>query len=287
MTEAHCSLCQRDRDKKYFSQSLIVPNALLNYCDTCVGTKYKQYRDITGNDEAALWLTCSVLELPVIKEILDVAKKPIDEKTGAGRKPDLFKAYYSALKGSGIKISGFWQSDIMLDDLINIRQANDDVNESEEDEAEIRHQRELTWGKFNDEEYELLEEIYNEYTTDILAMEVGQIRRFRDLCKAELRKMKADESGDKADIESAQKSIKELMAMLKIDKFEDNTKSDTDRFIDRLIWKIEETEPAEEEDREKYRDIAGFEVAFGNIMRSMRNLLTGSRDYKAIPKEEE
>ena len=49
---------------------------------------------------------------------------------------------------------------------------------------------------------------------------------------------------------------------------------------------IEETEPAEEEDKEKYRDIAGFEHSFKEIMRSMKNLLTGSRDFPDIPSEE-
>lgn len=280
LTQNHCCLCGRDRDKQYFDISPITGN-FYPYCNTCLNTKYKQYITITGSEEAALWLTCALLEIPVIKNVLNVAKETTNQK-----KIGLLKAYFEALKNSDLKPLGFFESDIMLDDLVDIRQANDneDIDESSE---EIRHERELTWGKFSDEEYELLEQIYSEYTTDLVGMEVGQIRRFRDLCKAELRKMKADESGEKADIESAQKSIKELMAMLKIDKFEDNTKSDTDRFIDRLIWKIEETEPAEEEDREKYRDIAGFEVAFGNIMRSMRNLLTGSRDYKAIPKEEE
>ena len=49
---------------------------------------------------------------------------------------------------------------------------------------------------------------------------------------------------------------------------------------------IENEEPAEDEDKEKYRDIAGYEKSFKEIMRSMRNLIAGTKDYPDIPKEE-
>ena len=49
---------------------------------------------------------------------------------------------------------------------------------------------------------------------------------------------------------------------------------------------IENEEPAEEEDKEKYRDIAGFEGAFKEIMRSMRNLICNTKEFPNIPKEE-
>ena len=50
---------------------------------------------------------------------------------------------------------------------------------------------------------------------------------------------------------------------------------------------IEETEPAEEEDKKRYADIAGFEKAFHGIMRSLQNLISGSKDYPDIPKAEQ
>ena len=78
-----------------------------------------------------------------------------------------------------------------------------------------------------------------------------------------------------------------IVKALKLDEVQkEDERSDTDRFIDRLIWQIEETEPAEDEDEAKYRDIAGFEKAFKNIMRSMQNLIAGTREYPDVPKEE-
>ena len=70
----------------------------------------------------------------------------------------------------------------------------------------------------------------------------------------------------------------------------DYGRKDTDerkQFIDRMAWIIEETEPAEEEDEQKYRDIAGYEVAFANIMRSMKNLNSKIKDYPPVPEEEQ
>ena len=43
----------------------------------------------------------------------------------------------------------------------------------------------------------------------------------------------------------------------------------------------------EEEDEQKYRDIAGYEVAFANIMRSMKNLNSKIKDYPPVPEEEQ
>jgi len=53
-----------------------------------------------------------------------------------------------------------------------------------------------------------------------------------------------------------------------------------------LIWRIEETEPAELEDRDKYVDITGYEAMYNSIMRSMKNMIAGSREYPDIPMEE-
>jgi len=287
LTEHHCGLCDKDREKRYFTAS-VVDGELFPYCDTCINTKYRQNVALSGKEDTGLWLTCAALDVPYINEIAQSVIKTLDDKQGAGRKPDLFKGYYSGLKNSGVNYRGFIDSNLMLDDLMPIvKDIEETTEEVEEMSPQERKQNELDWGKFEDEEYNRLNQMLADYTDGLVQIETGQMRRYRDLCKAELRKIKADESGNKAEIESAQKSIKELMSMLKIDKFEDNTKSDTDRFIDRLIWKIEETEPAEEEDREKYRDIAGYEKSFANIMRSLQNLLTGSRNYPKIPRAEE
>lgn len=54
-----------------------------------------------------------------------------------------------------------------------------------------------------------------------------------------------------------------------------------------MAWKFEQTEPAEIEDENVYRDIAGYEAMYKEIMRSMENFIKGSKNYPPIPKDEQ
>ena len=77
------------------------------------------------------------------------------------------------------------------------------------------------------------------------------------------------------------------MKLLKIDQFKVNKRSDTEKFIERLAWQIENTKPAECEDLEKYKDVSGFESTWGHIMRCVKNLCGGTKEYPAIPRDEQ
>ena len=161
-------------------------------------------------------------------------------------------------------------------------------NKKEEEVKEVvdLNEQQRIWGKFEPEDYEFLNFTFNEYTQELLEMDANLIRRYRDLAKAELRKRKTDESGDIQEIAKAQDSLKKMLDMLNLSDFKKNESDERKQFIDRIAWMIEETEPAEEEDESKYRDIAGYEKIYDSFMRSMRNILTGDRNYPDIPKEE-
>ena len=144
-------------------------------------------------------------------------------------------------------VEGFWQSDVMLDEFIEV-----DVEGKEEQEELIDlKEQERIWGKFEVDDYEFLNFTFNEYTQELLEMDANLIRRYRDLAKAELRKRKADESGDIQEIAKAQDSLKKMLDMLNLSDFKKNESDERKQFIDRIAWMIEETEPAEEEDESK------------------------------------
>ena len=128
---------------------------------------------------------------------------------------------------------------------------------------------------------------FDAYTKDIDNLDYSLELRYRDIAKGELRLRKANESGDVGEIDKAQKNLKSLLDMLGLTDYGRKDTDERKQFIDRLAWMIEETEPAEEEDEKKYRDIAGFEKAFDNIMRSMRNLNSKVRVYPPVPEEEQ
>ena len=71
------------------------------------------------------------------------------------------------------------------------------------------------------------------------------------MCKAEYAKRKAEDNGDINEISKAQDNIIKLLKLLKLDDFKETSVDPREKFIDRLIWAIENEEPSEEEDRKK------------------------------------
>ncbi len=283
MTESYCINCQSAKPFSNFHSHVIVGKKYLPMCKSCCSKKLKDYITATKNDAAGLWCLLAELGIPFLGEVWEPAQRIVFESTNAGRKPDLFLTYLRTIKELGIMVEGFWQSDMMLDDFIKIRE--DNVEEEIKEVINLNEQQRI-WGKFEPEDYEFLNFTFNEYTQDLLEMDANLIRRYRDLAKAELRKRKADESGDIQEITKAQDSLKKMLDMLNLSDFKKNESDERKQFIDRIAWMIEETEPAEEEDESKYRDIAGYEKIYDSFMRSMRNILTGDRNYPDIPKEE-
>ena len=284
MTENYCSICHTAKSFSSFHNHVVVGQNYLPICKTCCNKKLKEYIQKTKNDAAGLWCLLAELGIPFLKEVWDITQKIVFESTNAGRKPDLFLTYLRTIKELGIVIEGFWQSDMMLDDFIDL-QNQDNQNTNDEEILDLKEQQKL-WGKFEIEDYEFLNFTFNEYTKNLLEMDANLIRRYRDLAKAELRKRKADESGDIQEIAKAQDNLKKMLDMLKLSNFKDNKQSDTEKFIERMAWNIENTKPAECEDTQKYKDFSNFGIDWEDIMRTFKILFAGTREYPEIPRDE-
>lgn len=280
-TEAYCCNCQSAKNFSTFHAHVIVGKKYLPFCKTCCNKKLRDYIGVTKSEGAGLWCLLAELGIPFFKDVWENTQKIVFEATGAGRKPDLLLTYLRTFKEFGIVGQGFWQSDMMLDDFVEIGENKEEENK----EVIDLNEQQRIWGRFEVENYDFLNFTFNEYTQNLLEMDANLIRRYRDLAKAELRKRKADESGDIQEIAKAQDNLKKMLDMLNLSDFKKNESDERKQFIDRIAWMIEETEPAEEEDESKYRDIAGYEKIYDSFMRSMRNILTGDRNYPDIPPE--
>lgn len=280
-----CGCCGTSKSTAQFHKSPMDSRKFLPICKLCCRDKLKEYTKATGSESAAFWLVLSELGVPFIQEIWD--RFEIFKAT-ATPTTDLVMGYLRILSESGIKVDGFWQSDVMLDMLMDTKVDREVVRE----DLDLVEQQKI-WGKFlvdgqlDIEAYQFLNQTFDEYAQDLLDMDANLIRRYRDLAKAELRKRKADESGDIQEIAKAQDNLKKMLDMLNLSDFKKSESDERKQFIDRIAWMIEETEPAEEEDETKYRDIAGYEKIYDDFMRSMRNILTGDRNYPDIPPEGE
>ena len=254
----------------------------VRYCKDCCSKRLAYYQGFL-NEQAALWMVLSELGIPFINKIY---KQVIDERNiSRGIKSELVGHYIKRLIDSSIVYSGFWDSDVSINEII------DKQNEEEENaNMDLDMMREV-WGKYPDDEYNeaytFLQKTFKEYTDDLpIEMDANLTNRYRDLCKAEYRKRKADEMGDIGEIKQAQANLTEMLKLLKLNDFQSNQKSETEKMIERKIWMIENTKPAECEDLDIYSDVSGFEETWNHILRCVKNLVAGSREYPDVPKDE-
>ena len=282
MTEAYCINCQSAKAFSNFHNHVIIGKKYLPFCKTCCNKKLKDYIVATKNDAAGLWCLLAELGIPFLREIWEPTQNIVFESINAGRKPDLFLTYLRTLKELGIMAEGFWQSDMMLDDFVEIGESK---KEEAKEVVDLNKQQRI-WGKFEPEDYEFLNFTFNEYTQELLEMDANLIRRYRDLSKAELRKRKADESGDIQEIKNAQNILNNQLSLLKLNEFKSHNKTDEQLAFEKRVAMIEYTKPSECEDLKVYLDMVGYEKEKGLMMRSLRNAIAGTRDYPDIPKEE-
>lgn len=280
--ERYCPCCSRIKDKTKFYSNPIKSGEYLPYCRECTSIKFRTAETNLDSKWAALWCVCMEMGVPLFKDKFEALKNQYESYGGSGRRPEPFSMYVAMLKDAQVQYKGIFESDMQLSDFVDLNIGVDDGEISQKDLDAQRKEWDRIWGSsYNNEQCERLDNYYEAYTDSLEQMDAGRMLRYRDLCKAELRKFEGDNGKEVTE------EILKLMKLLNIDSFESQEKSDMDRFIDRLIWKIEETEPAEEEDESKYKDIAGFENSFTHIMRCMQNLLTGTKNYPKIPRAEE
>lgn len=278
--ERLCGCCQKPKDKQTFHSNPIKPGYMY-MCKECCTNKFKDALAATGNEGAALWAVCMTNDLPMVREIYEATIEQLKQvPAGAGRKPSLFLTYIALLKDSEKQYCGCYDSDMQLSDFIHIG-TEDEIAEAEKRDADITEQRKVwakTWGSQyeDDEDYEWLDEQFDKYTRAIYDMETAQESLYRELCKAQLKQFKGE--GDK-DVFA---QIKTLMSMLKLDDFKENKQSETEKFIDRWAWRLENESPAECADLEKYKDYAGNESMWKDILRTVKNAISNSRDYPEI-----
>lgn len=287
-TERLCPRCGTKKPLQNFFQNYADKEFYLPLCRKCSNVIYQKARDKFKSEAAGICIAASTQNVPVIKHALDVTLEKMKAKSD---KASGFLAYYDTLKEFGEVYEGLIDSDVSLGDFVQLRDRQE-IQAEEENKIDYDELAKV-WGHFTDREgepdkdaYEFLEDLYTKYTENLLQMDTAMEQTYRDLCIAHWQKRKADEGGDMGEVEKARKQINQNLALLKLDKFSANALSDEEKHIEYLIWEIENTTPAECEDLEKYKDFSGFEKAFGTIMRCVKNLVTGSKEYPELTKEQ-
>ena len=279
--ERYCPCCSTVKEKSKFYPSPIAANEYLPYCRECVGKKYRAASQALDSKWGALWCVCMEMGVPLLREKFNLLKAQYDGLDGKGRRPEPFGLYLALLKDGGVQYRGIFDGDMQLSEFVDLGIEQSPEEPTQKDMDAQRKQWDKVWGKdYDDEDCQRLDEYFEDYTQDLFEMDMAMTMRYRDLCRAELKQFKGE--GDKDTFNQ----IKTLMSMLKLDDFKDNKQSETEKFIERMAFTIENTKPAECEDLEKYKDFSGFGKTWDGLMRCLKNLVGGSRDYPDIPREE-
>ena len=293
--EKLCLCCGAVKNYTGFNKISFLKDAThLKYCKSCCNKLFKIYRDSTKSDYAALWCLVIDLGIPFKREAWDFVKEVVIQSSGLNQPIDLFSAYLRAMTSLGQKFNGIWESDIMLTDLYR---PNPNAYK-EEDARPVDYEEQIKiWGRYEKEGHKGNKEIdkeaydyfnysFENYTKDLGDMDTNLVNRYRDLVKAEWRLRKANESGEGSEISKAQDSLTKMLSLLKLNNFKDTNVSNEQRAFERQISMIEDYEPAECEELNKYLDMVGYEKDKALLMRSLRNAICNTREYPDISPEE-
>lgn len=244
------------------------------YCKNCVNKIYEYYLKETNSDKTALYFTLMKLDIPFIEEIYNSI---------AEKKTVTISTYISSLQRR-TTCKDIWSDFSATDVEINKKEVH--MRTVEDIKTELSN-FERTWGKQDCiEDYDFLEETFKRYTQGIEFTNPQQEDLYKDLCRDRLllRKINDNRYSGEESLDKVQNRISKTMSILKLDQFEKvKDKTDIEKILEKQIWEIENTEPAEVVDKEEYKDFLNIESEWGNhILRAMKNLLTGSKDYPNI-----
>ena len=283
-----CMACEQEKPCTAFYKS---PNPLYDYvplCNQCRNERLATYNKVAKTDGGGLWILLMELGIPFISSVWKETEEDLKGPFGRGGKPNSFVRYMEHLEESGIEVQGIWQSDVMLTDLVDFAPEARDARKLQIEVDKLIK----IWGKFTTKDgsidqdaYLFLENSFENYTQELPEMDVNTENRYRDLCRCELQLRRANESNDANDISKAQDRLNKQLALLGMNDFKSNIKSEEQLAFEKRVAMIEFSKPAECEDLKKYLDMVGYDKEKAILMRSIRNAICGTRDYPDVSKE--
>ena len=286
ITDSFCIRCNRSYEIKKFykSDNPNHANKVVPYCTSCCKEIYQNYFRKYGDIKLALWSTCAEIGIPFIQKVYDGLMEKVEKEKEEGTLSSTYNYWgqyyvtFLALKKKSDNWDCFGQTDVDRSSM---------TSNDEETQRKINIQDLiLDWGEQTDEDYAFLEYRWGFYTDDI-KLTPAQESLYRKLCIAELKYQKEVDEGGSGKEE--QDMILKLMKTLKLDNFtQKKEKTLTEQMLEHQIWEIENTEPCECEDLEKYKDFCNIESDwFKYVVSAVKNLIAGTKEYPLIPRKKD
>ena len=266
-----CTCCGNEKKETEFyasNSALYINNKKLPICKDCVIKLYNSLKSKYNTDIKAIYKCCEALDVCYERGIYDSAVKQYEK----GKNKELISVYFQKVN-SLIQNKGKTFCD------------SDKLNEEESIyEFEMSDDYELLrrWGKSHTEEdLQFLEEHYHEWTIHSDCNKLSVKKLVRMICEKELEIEKIKMKGGNS--EKAEKALLTLMDSSSLTPKSMSAINETDSAKIYGIWlrDIETNRPAEYfKDKSIYKDFDHLLEYYQRfILRPLKNLLTGSREF--------
>lgn len=231
-------------------------NGYLPFCKTCCDILFDNLVEFySGNEEHALKHLCCMFGWYYSEQASTMMRK--DSRSGTSR----VGLYASKMHMPQVVRYGTNYFHTVKDEVADLSRINDVDNlpDEEEGEEEFAVTRQLVhkWGRgFTPDQYQYLEEEYQDWITRNVCNTKAQEELFQNICLAQLDVRTARQTG--GDVDKAQKALQNFMNSANIlpKQTADNLLADTQTF-GTLLKKFEETRPVPEPDP-SWKDVDGI-----------------------------
>lgn len=251
------------------------------YCKECCAEITEDLFKSNASFELATRNMTALMDLPFSYDAMNILKEETEKKNGERRIDYVFN-YMKALKQINVP-EEYWNDLSTLSfpglDVLKVAKPTSDGD------VELMQGLEKDWGKQdNIRDYLFLEEKYEKYTKGEKIPESMETT-IRYLCLAELDVKKARDNKEikDKDLKVLEDKVMSYYKSLKLDNFQFNdNKAVGERILEQWIAKEEQTHPIEVFDETFAEDMCKLREDNDDLMRAMRNLVAGTRDYPEL-----
>ena len=265
-----CPICQKEKNIRYFYQSNKKEYEMFKghcyICKKCL--KDMIYVNGIPNKENMKKVLKEYLNLPYIEEAFRDAVKNPKETLG------VYISSFNVGKYKGKELT--WS-----DDSENIENKGI-IEDNNISDFIVTPEIVVKWGQgYSNEDYEILENMYKQWTYKNKSDTLAEQKTFKFLCLKEFEIMKTRAQGKPVD--KLEDTFIKFMNAANVTPKDANAIADLDNSNSLGVWikDIEKYRPAEYfENKKKYSDFDNLMDYLNRfILRPLKNLLTGSRDF--------
>ena len=288
--KCYCRKCMEFKTNIHFYRAVdffLDSNQKLSICKECIEDIYNSFFAVERTMEKTILRMCKVLNVRYDESAIESTKRHMQTYEERGTElGNIFGIYKSKLGAQQSTQIGSRDTD---EDLTYVEPSLKVIQSiPSEDIPDIKYYED-TWGKtdkLNIDDYEYLETEFSRWKKTTKCDTQSEIVLVREICHVqnEIRKARIEGS-------STGNLVKQLQEIMKNSALTPALQNavDSNKFADAFgMWikDIENLAPAEWwKDQTKYHDMDGIEEDRKDILRSIRNFITGSRDFNTVELE--